>query len=192
MRILLTNNSLAWRAGTELYVRDLAIALMRLGHYPVAYSSVLGEVAQELRRASVPVIDDLNALNEPPDLIHGQHHLEAMTAMLRFPQVPAIYVCHGWLPSEKLPPIFPSICRYVANDELCRERLLTTKGIDTSMIDVLFNSADLERFSTAICIAVKTQVRAHFQQLHSGRSGGLRDSLGLLPFRTRARGPDGG
>ena len=120
LRILLTNNTLGPRAGSELYVRDLAVALMRRGHFPVAYSTVLGEVAAELRAATVPVIDDLRSLNVPPDVIHGQHHLDAMTAMLQFPHVPAIYVCHGWLPWEELPPVFPSIRRYVAVDDLCR------------------------------------------------------------------------
>ena len=146
LRILLTNNTLGGRNGSELYVRDLALALMRRGHFPVVYSTVLGEVAAELREATVPVVDDLRALNMPPDVIHGQHHLDAMTAMLQFPEVPAIYVCHGWLPWEERPPVFPSIRRYVAVDDLCRERLLTTSGIATEQIDMLYNFVDLDRF----------------------------------------------
>lgn len=146
LRILITNNTLASRAGSELYVRDLALALMRRGHLPVAYSSQLGEVAEELRRATIPVIDDLSALNSPPDIIHGQHHLDAVTAMLHFPQVPALYICHGWLPWEELPPVLPSIRRYVAVDDLCLERLLTTPGIDAERAEVLYNFADLRRF----------------------------------------------
>ena len=49
MRVLLTNNTLAQRGGSELYVRDVAIELMRRGHQPVAYSTLLGEVAEEFR-----------------------------------------------------------------------------------------------------------------------------------------------
>lgn len=146
MRILITNNSLARRAGSEIYVRDLALALLRRGHDPVVYSNVLGEVAEELRRATVPVIDDLSALNSSPDLIHGQHHLDTMVAVLRFPQVPAIYMCHGWAPWQERPPVYPSIRRYVAVDDLCRERLLTTPGIDAERVDVLLNAVDLARF----------------------------------------------
>src|SRR5207248_9040649 len=97
MRILLTNNSLGVRAGSELYVRDIAIELMRRGHRPVAYSTRLGAVAEELRAATVPVNDRLSALAEPPDIIHGQHHYETFTALLRFPDTPAIYYCPGWL-----------------------------------------------------------------------------------------------
>ena len=60
MRVLLTNNTLANRAGTELYVRDVAIELLRRGHHPVAYSTHLGPVAEELRAATVPVIRSLD------------------------------------------------------------------------------------------------------------------------------------
>jgi hypothetical protein len=88
MRILFTNNTLAERAGSELYVRDVAIALARRGHQPVAYSTLLGAVAEDLRAATIPVIDNLAQLAAPPDVIHGQHHLDTMTAALRFPGVP--------------------------------------------------------------------------------------------------------
>lgn len=84
MRVLLTNNTLSARAGSELYVRDIAIELMRRGHHPVAYSTQLGAVADELRGATVPVIGNLDSPGEPPDIIHGQHHYESLSAMLRF------------------------------------------------------------------------------------------------------------
>jgi len=147
LRILITNNTLNERSGSELYVRDLAIALVRRGHNPIAFSPDLGTVARELERATVPVIDDLSKLGEPPDIIHGQHHLETMTAVLRFPQTPAIFVCHGWLPWQENPPVFPSICRYVAVDDLCRERLLTTDGVELKKVSTIYNFADLDRFS---------------------------------------------
>jgi glycosyltransferase involved in cell wall biosynthesis len=146
LRILITNNTLGSRAGTELYVRDLAIALLKRGHKPIAYSTILGDVADELRRATVPVIDRLESLSTPPDLIHGHHHLETMTALLRFPGVPAIYFCHGWLPWEEAPPIFPRILRYVAVDETCRDRLLHEHAISEAQIQLLFNFVDLDRF----------------------------------------------
>lgn len=146
LRILLTNNTLAGRAGSELYVRDLAISLMKRGHSPIAYSTQLGEVAEELRRATVPVIDDLGALNVAPDVVHGQHHLETTIAALRFPGTPVVHVCHGWLPWEELPTVLPNIKRYVAVDDLCRERLLTRKGIPAAQVDVHLNFVDLDRF----------------------------------------------
>ena len=146
MRVLFTNHSLAVRAGTELYVRDVALALLARGHEPIAYSRQLGEVAAELRRAAVAVVDDLDRLERPPDLIHAQHHLEAMTAVVRFPATPALYVCHGWLPDEEAPPRHPRIRRYVAVDELVRRRLADECGIPTARTTVLLNFVDLDRF----------------------------------------------
>ena len=146
MRILLTNRSLDERAGSELYLAELATRLLARGHSPVAYSPRLGRVAAALRAATIPVIDDLAALAEPPDLIHGQHHLAAMTAMLHFPRVPGLYVCHGWLPWEETPPRFPRFLRYVAVDFTTRERLVAEGGIPPERVAVLLNFVDLDRF----------------------------------------------
>ncbi|MEN9670195.1 MAG: hypothetical protein RL018_472, partial [Pseudomonadota bacterium] len=84
---------------------------------------------------------------DTPDLIHGQHHLETMMAVLHFPNVPAIYLCHGWLPWEEDAPIYPSIRRYVAVDDLCFERLNSVCGIAASRIDVIRNAVDMRIFS---------------------------------------------
>ena len=100
-RVLITNNTLDACHGTELYVLDLARALLRRGHLPLTYSTRLGTVADLLRRATVPVVDDLDRLAHPPDIIHGHHHLDTMTALCHFPGVPAVYVCHGWLPWQE-------------------------------------------------------------------------------------------
>src|SRR4051812_7135144 len=59
LRVLIANHTLGPRAGSELYARDVALALLARGHRPVAYSTHLGPVADELRRATVPVVDDL-------------------------------------------------------------------------------------------------------------------------------------
>ena len=145
MRVLITNNTFDAHAGSELYARDVALALLRRGHQPVAYSTHLGAVARELREATVPVIDDLAQLAVAPDIIHAQHHLDAMTAMLRFPQVPAVYFCHGWVPWEEMPPKFPSLRTYVAVDDLCAERLHSESGIAPAQIRLIRNFVDLTR-----------------------------------------------
>src|SRR5439155_823606 len=88
LRVLITNNALAAHAGSELWVRDVATALLARGHTPIAFSPDLGAVAEELRRQTIPVVDRLDGAGVPLDLIHGQHHLETMTALLRFPGIP--------------------------------------------------------------------------------------------------------
>lgn len=146
MRVLLTNNTLGARAGSELYLRDVAVELMRRGHRPVAYSTSLGAVADELQAATVPVIRSLDCLGEVPDIIHGQHHYETLSAMLRYPETPAIYYCHGWAPWQEEPLRFPRILRYVAVDEVCRERLIVEGGIPSAKIELLLNFFDARLF----------------------------------------------
>lgn len=146
LRILITNNTLDTRAGSELYVRDIATALLERGHTPIAFTTLAGDVARELRQATIPVIDNLDALAAPPDIIHGQHHLETMMALLRFPETPAIYVCHGWLPWEESSLRFPRIMRYIAVDDTCRDRLLYEGAIPEDRVQVLLNFVDLNRF----------------------------------------------
>lgn len=146
MRVLFTNNTLEGWAGTEVWLRDMALELLARGHAPVAYSRRLGVVAEELRRATVPVVDDLDRVAEPPDLIHGHHHLETMTALLRFPGVPAVAFCHGWVPAEEAVAAFPRIRRYLASDDVARERLTAESGIAPEHVVTIRNFVDLRRF----------------------------------------------
>lgn len=144
--ILFTNNTLGMRAGTEHYVRDVALGLLRRGHKPVAFSLLLGEVADELRRATVPVVDDLTRVGEPPDVIHGHHHFETLIAALTFPGTPVVNFCHGWVPWEEMPLHHPAVRRYVAVDEACVDRLVRVEGIAPSRVELLLNFIDLDRF----------------------------------------------
>jgi glycosyltransferase involved in cell wall biosynthesis len=144
--VLLTNFALDHRGGSDLYVRDVAQALLARGHEPVVFSPRLGTVADDLRAATVTVVDDLRDLDTAPDVIHGQHHVPTMTALLRYPRTPAVFFCHGWLPWEEKPPRFPRILRYVAVDHACRERVTLEAGIPESAVEVILNFVDLRRF----------------------------------------------
>jgi Glycosyltransferase Family 4 len=146
LRILITNNTLAERAGSEMYVRDIALALTRRGYEIVVFSLVLGEVAEELSKASVRVIDDVKALDSLPDIIHGQHHIETCLASLRFPKVPVVYFCHGVLPWEEIPPKLPTIRHYVAVDDAVFDHLVQAHEIPSDRITRIYNFADLARF----------------------------------------------
>jgi hypothetical protein len=145
LKILITNNTLAERAGSEMYVRDTAIELLKRGHTPIAYSTVLGEVALELQAANITVIDDLKILSLVPDLIHGHQHMELMTALLYFPETPAIQFIHNATSWYEKPIHFPRILRYVAVDRACMD-LLLAHDIPEPQIRVLLNFVDLARF----------------------------------------------
>jgi hypothetical protein len=148
MRILITSFSCATRTGVEVYVRDLAIGLQKRGHVPIIYSPHLGELAQELRTLTIQVVDDLNAIVVPPDLIHGQHHIETMMAVLHFSGVPAVYFSHNafnWLDG---PPLFPRVVRYVAVDQDCYDKLVFQHGVPEERVRLLLNFVNLERFKS--------------------------------------------
>lgn len=146
MRVLITNFELVHRGGSQGYVRDVATGLAARGLQPLVFTPHAGPAADALRAAAIPVVDDPARLGEPPDVIHGQHHLPTMTALLAWPGVPAVSFCHGWLPAEELPPRHPRILRYVAVDRLRRERLVSEEGIAPERVEVLPNFVDLGRF----------------------------------------------
>jgi hypothetical protein len=146
LRVLITNWALSQRCGSELYVRDVATGLLELGHNPLVYSPTLGEVAAEIRAATIPVVDDLRCLASPPDIIHGHHHVETLTALLRFPGVPAVNFCHGWIPWQEAALRFPRVRRYVAVADQCRDRLVFEHGIPEDRVRIIPNFVDLKRF----------------------------------------------
>ena len=147
LRVLLTNRVIAQRTGTEVYVRDVAADLLRRGHKPVVYSPRLGPLAQEIRSLTIPIVDDLAKLADPPDIIHGHHAIETLTALLAFPGVPAVSVCHSWVGWWDEPLHFPRVRRHLAVDDTCRERLIAEHGIAPERVDVVLNAVDLHRFA---------------------------------------------
>ena len=147
LRVLITNAFLSGRSGSEIVTRDIALGLLRRGHTPIVYSPELGPLAEELRTASVPVIDRIDALAVRPDVIHAHHNPSAAVAIARYPDVPAVFVCHGFASWPETPPYFPSIAQYVANDLTVAERLTLASGIAPERVVVQLNAVDLERFA---------------------------------------------
>lgn len=156
MKILLTNNTLAGRAGTELYVRDIALRLREAGHTPVCFTLKRGKVAEELIAAGVSVISNLGAAHGPFDLIHGQHRIETTLAAMAFPNVPVLSFCHGPKAWQESPCTMPNVVHYVAVDMACHERLIH-EGVKEEDISVILNFADLTRFTPRSKLPVKPQ-----------------------------------
>ena len=144
-RVLLTNNSLSARAGTECTIRDLSIGLLNRGHRPIVYSPTLGSLSEEIRVRGIPVIDDLRLLAEAPDIVHGHHFIPTAEALIHFPSSPALFVCHAWEYWMERPPRFPQIQMYGAVSEAVRDRLVHSEGIEPSAVIVLLNAVDLSR-----------------------------------------------
>jgi hypothetical protein len=146
LTVLITNLKLEGWTGTELFVRDVARGLLAAGHRPVIYSPRLGKLAAEIRKQTIPVVDHLSQISSAPDVIHGQHANETLSALLHFPNSPALYFCHDWYFNEDYPPRFPRILRYVAVDDACYDKLVWECGVPEERALVVSQFVDLERF----------------------------------------------
>lgn len=144
VRVLITHHALDSRAGTQLFVRDVARELRERGHSPAVFSPIIGEVAQDLHLLTIPVLQDLDLLATAPDVIHGHHRIETMMALLRFPGVPAVYFCHDWYREMDCPPRFPRVQRFAAVDEACRDKLVYRNAIPEERIRLISNFVDLK------------------------------------------------
>ncbi|MBX9591991.1 MAG: glycosyltransferase [Hyphomonadaceae bacterium] len=145
LRVLITNVWLAARAGTETVVRDLALGLMARRHRPVVYASTVGGTAEELRERGIPVVDDIRLIGERPDVIHGHHVVQTAEAIIRFPDVPVVNVCHAWAHWVEAPVNFPQVQYHVAVDEACRERVVHSGLAAPERIVLIPNAVDLSR-----------------------------------------------
>jgi hypothetical protein len=141
----LTNHQLGEPGGSEVNVRDWAIALQRRSHRPFAYAPILGITADFLRSRSIPVVDDLSLVTEPPDIIHGSHTPTVLEAIVRFPHVPAIQICQaiGYPMSDPL--LLRQVRRHVATDEANRDYLVTERGVPPERVEILHNAVDIGR-----------------------------------------------
>lgn len=158
MRVLIATGWLGnRRGGTELYALEVAVELLRRGHQPVIFSPILGTVAEEARAAGIPVAATPGQLTDVPDIIHGQHHPETVTALLRFPHSPAVFFCLSARHWNEIPPLHPRIYRYVACDRATHERLTREWGLDPARVDVVRNFVDLQKFRPRSPLPVRPQ-----------------------------------
>jgi hypothetical protein len=144
---LITNEQLDQRAGQDLFIRDLARALQKRGHFVIAYSSDTRQLRRLLERDSITVATRLDNLPFRPDIIHSRHHLDALTAVMGLPGVPAVHHCVGSRWSVVLPS-HPRIYRYIAPSFVVARWIAGHSEVMAERIAVLNNPIDLQRFAT--------------------------------------------
>lgn len=145
-RVIFSNYGLASRAGTECFLFDITRALQRRGTECGIFSPRLGPLAEEFRAEGITVWDTPDKIDWEPDFLHCHHIAEAMRLLRRFPNTPAIFMVHEpWL-WQGLAPLTPQIQRYVAVDQLCRERLALDTSLAEASIPIVPNGVDLKRF----------------------------------------------
>ena len=145
-RILITNDMLNTRFGAEVVTRDLALGLAAMGQQPMIYTPRPGTVSDEIRSHGIPVVHRLEDVPWPPEIIHGNQHLEIIPALKAFPEARGIFVCHAGLAWPAVPPLSDRIQHYVAVDHFCLERLVADYAVPAEKVTVIFNSVDTERF----------------------------------------------
>ena len=146
LNILLAMCYLAHRTGAELFTRDIALWLRHRGHSVTVFATTFGEMADELRHESIACITDPQLMMRRPDIIIGNTHHETVRAILRFPDVPALSICHDRSHEHGRPPRLSQVRQFIAVDENCAERLYHENGIAPEQVHVIANGVDLQRF----------------------------------------------
>ena len=146
LRVLLTMCYLVHRTGAEMFTRDLALWLRRRGHAVTIFATAFGDMADELRHASIACITDMADMAARPDVIIGNTHHETVRALLHFHDVPVLTICHDRSNDHGRPAQFAQVVCHVAVDENCAERLVHEFGIARERIELIQNGVDLSRF----------------------------------------------
>ena len=145
LKVLLTNTLVSGRTGTEIVTRNTALHLLQRGHKPIVYTQQAGPLAEELRRASVPVVTDIDALRVVPTSFTATITRRSQPQLRAFPQCRPFSsaTTFSW---QDEPVQFPSIRRYVAVDNTVADRLCVESGIAPERVAVELNSVDTQRF----------------------------------------------
>jgi len=105
VKILITNISLIYSAGSELYTYDLTKYLSNNGHEVFVFSPSLGPVSEEISKLkNVTVTNNLEEIkDEKFDILHIHHNVNAYLVREYFPDVPALMIPHGVLSEFEQP-----------------------------------------------------------------------------------------
>ncbi|MCB1472794.1 MAG: glycosyltransferase [Rhodobiaceae bacterium] len=191
MRILLANAILQQRTGTEVVTIELAQALAARGHEVVVYTPLMGDSAEALRARNVRVTDSLHDLDFEAEVIHGNHAVELVHAMIRYPHAPGLFVCHDpgiWF-SE--PPDLARIRAYVGVCGLTVRRIEQAVPRMAGRVQFVPNAVDLDRFVPRPPLP-PSPLRALALTKHSGHLDTLRAACARAGVALDILGPGAG
>ncbi len=143
LKIVICNIQMTTRTGTEIVTRDLALGLKARGHHvSVLCPHPEGGLSDELRAKNVQVSSVAGDLQKP-DIIHINHMESARTLLDRFPDVPAIFVCHDATTNHSYAQSQPSIKAFFGVSDASRQRVADDTGIPLADVGLLPNYIDL-------------------------------------------------
>src|SRR3984893_15564266 len=147
MKILITQRELISWGGSEMFTIEVANELRRRGHEVAVFCPRIGFPSSLMLPGGTWVKSRLSEIPWTPDVIHGQHHLQAMAALSYFLDAPAIYYCHGVVPWPEQAPIHARIRKYLVMCESMVPGLETADGISRDRIAVGPVFVNTKRFS---------------------------------------------
>lgn len=164
------------RTGAEMFTRDLAMWLRRRGHAVTIFATAFGDMADELRLASIACITDVADMAARPDVIIGNTHHETVRALVHFHDVPVLTICHDRSADHGRPAQFAQVKCHVAVDENCAERLVNEFGITRERIQLIQNGIDLSRFLPRPALPARPQSALVFsnQAVHDAQLDEIR------------------
>lgn len=145
VHVLLVNVVLTGRTGTEVVCCEMARGLRQRDHKVSIFVQQTGPAADQLLREGFHVTSDIESVTTP-DVIQANQNYPLLEAVARFPQVPAIAICHDSTAWFNEPIDLTSIRRYLAVDLACRDRIVSRLPHLIERVGILHNAVDLERF----------------------------------------------
>lgn len=176
-KILFTNNSFHFLAGSEMFVYSLAKVYRERGWEVAGYSTSLGPMAARMKNIGCLITNNLDDLPWTPTVIHAHHNGPALAARKKFPDVPMVYVCHGVI-KEVSGPETPNIeklgaQRYGAVSEEVREHL-TDLGVPETQQFIIRQPILLDKFQETAPLSHGSPRRAlylsHYPGFHKYKS----------------------
>lgn len=98
MRVVVVNQRLAKRTGTELATWEVGRALARRGHSVTVMAPILGPLAEEIAEEGMVSVSPLNSIRDRPDVIHLNHLTPIADVTAKFPGVPILLQWHTFVP----------------------------------------------------------------------------------------------
>lgn len=169
MKVLITNANFETRGGTQGFVRCLTSGLESLGHLVLAYTNDPDQSRRLVKDDRLPMVTDIENPPFLPDVIHAQHHLDAMPALTALPEVPAIYHSHGAIWKDCVVK-HPRIYRYLAMSRTSAHRIAVESNISPNDIEIFPNAVDLERFTKVRALPERPGRVLFFNRHHTADS----------------------
>jgi hypothetical protein len=180
MKVLITQHELITWRGSEMFTVEVANELRKRGHEVAVFCPRIGIPSSLMLAGGTWVKSRLCEIPWTPDVIHGQHPLQAIAALSYFLDVPAIYYCHTVTPWQ---PVHTRIRKYLVRSESIMPGLETVDSISRDRIAVLPAFVNTKRFST-----VRRPVRPFRRALLFGGSRFSPGELRRLEQACRERG----